>query len=295
MIQSQTRGAKAFTVVNYIVLGLLAFSCIYPLWYTFCLSVSAKEATAAGRVTLWPIGFNGVSYREILKDGTFYNSFFISVQRVVLGSVFTLAVSIMLGYALSRKRDTFRARNTFMWLIVFCMVFNGGTIPWYIRMRAYGMVDSIWGLVLCGSLPMFNVILIMNFFRNLPADVEEAAVVDGAGPWRILWGIVVPCSMPVLATVTLFVSVGYWNEFFQGLVLSTTEVHYPLQTYIKQLVVNIPQGVQLTREEMIRLTQLSNRGLNAAKVFITMVPMLMIYPFLQRYFITGIMLGAVKE
>lgn len=295
MILSKSKGAKAFTVINCVILSILAISCLYPLWYTFCLSVSAKEAASAGRVTLWPIGFNTTSYREILKDGAFANSLWISVQRVALGTVFTLVVSIMLGYALSRKRAVFRARNIFMWSIVFCMVFSGGTIPWYIRMREYGLVDSIWGLVLCGSLPVFNVILIMNFFRNLPQDVEEAAVVDGAGPWRILWGIVVPCSLPVLATVTLFVSVGYWNEFFQGLVLSTTEAHYPLQTYIKQLVVNIPQGVQLTREEMIRLTQLSNHGLNAAKVFITMVPMLLVYPFLQRYFITGIMLGAVKE
>lgn len=295
MVRNQSIRSRAFEIFNYALLALLALSCLYPLWYTFCLSVSAKEATSAGMVTFWPIGFNWVSYYEILKDGAFFNSFMISVQRVALGTVFTLVVIIMLGYALSRHKSQFAARNGFMWTVIFCMVFNGGTIPWYLAMKNYGMIDSIWGLVLCGSLPVFNVILVMNFFRNLPADVEEAAVVDGAGPWRILWGIVVPCSLPVLATVTLFVSVGYWNEFFQGLVLSSTEKNYPLQTYVKQLVVNIPQGQTLTREEMIRLTQLSNRSLNAAKVFITVVPMLVVYPFLQRYFVTGIMLGAVKE
>lgn len=295
MVRSQTRGTKAFTVFNYCLMALFALSCIYPIWYTLCLSVSAKEATSAGLVTIWPIGFNLRSYQELMRDGAFFNSLWISVQRVALGTTFTLAVLIMLGYALSKHKRVFGARNFFMWTVIFCMVFNGGTIPWFLCMREYGMLDSIIGLVLCGSLPMFNVILVMNFFRNLPIDVEEAAVVDGAGPWRILWGIVVPCSLPVLATVTLFVSVGYWNEFFQGLVLSSTEKHYPLQTYIKQLVVNIPTGTMLTREELIRLTQLSNRSLNAAKVFITMIPMLIIYPFLQRYFITGIMLGAVKE
>lgn len=295
MVFSKTWGTKAFTVFNYCLMALFALSCIYPIWYTLCLSVSAKEATSAGLVTLWPIGFNLRSYQEIMRDAAFFNSFWIAVQRMVLGTIFTLAVLIMLGYALSRRKRVFGARNFFMWTVIFCMVFNGGTIPWFLCMREYGMLDSIIGLVLCGSLPMFNVILVMNFFRNLPADVEEAAVVDGAGPWRILWGIVVPCSLPVLATVTLFVSVGYWNEFFQGLVLSSTEKHYPLQTYIKQLVVNIPTGTMLTREELIRLTQLSNRSLNAAKVFITMVPMIIVYPFLQRYFITGIMLGAVKE
>ncbi|MDR1640349.1 MAG: carbohydrate ABC transporter permease [Clostridiales bacterium] len=287
--------SNVFNIVNYTIMIILALSCIYPLWYTFCLSVSDKAATGAGLVTIWPIGWNLRSYTEILKDMAFFNSFWISVQRVVLGSAFTLVVSIMLGYALSRDRASFRARNLLMWLLVFCMLFNGGTIPWYTTMRNYGMVDSIWGLVLCGSLPVFNVILMMNFFRNLPKEIEEAAVIDGAGPWRTLVSIVVPCSKPVIATIALFVSVGYWNEFFQGLVLSTTEKYYPLQTYIKQLVVNIPQGVSLSREELIRLTQLSNRGLNASKVFITMIPMLVIYPFLQRYFIAGIMLGSVKE
>lgn len=295
MIRNQTPGAKLFDSFNHVLMGGLALSCLYPLWYTFCLSVSAKEATGAGLITFWPIGFNLRNYQEILKDWAFFNSFGISVQRVVLGTAFTLIVIIMLGYALSRNKRQFAARNAFMWTVIFCMVFSGGTIPWYLTMKNYGMIDNIWGLVLCGSLPTFNVILVMNFFRNLPQDVEEAAVVDGAGPWRILWGIVVPCSLPVLATVTLFISVGYWNEFFQGLVLSSSQSNYPLQTYIKQLVVNIPQGQTLSREEMIRLTQLSNRSLNAAKVFITVIPMLLVYPFLQRYFVTGIMLGAVKE
>lgn len=295
MIRSEKLGSRLFDKLNVVILSILALSCLYPIWYTFCLSVSSKEAAGAGSVTFWPIGFNTFNYKEILKDWAFFNSFGISVQRVLLGTAFTLVVLIMLGYALSRTKDQFRARNVFMWTVIFCMVFSGGTIPWYMTMKNYGLIDSIWGLVLCGSLPTFNVILVMNFFRNLPQDVEEAAVVDGAGPWRILWGIVVPCSLPVLATVTLFVSVGYWNEFFQGLVLSSSQAHYPLQTYIKQLVVNIPQGQTLSREEMIRLTQLSNRSLNAAKVFITVIPMLLVYPFLQRYFVTGIMLGAVKE
>ena len=295
MIQSRKLGSKAFDAFNIALMALLTLSCLYPIWYTFSLSVSSKEAASAGMVTFWPIGFSTVNYKEILKDWAFFNSFGISVQRVVIGTVFTLVVIIMLGYALSKNKRQFKARNHFMWTVIFCMVFNGGTIPWYMTMKNYGMIDNIWGLVLCGSLPTFNVILVMNFFRNLPQDVEEAAVVDGAGPWRILWGIVVPCSLPVLATVTLFISVGYWNEFFQGLVLSSSQSNYPLQTYIKQLVVNIPQGQNLSREEMIRLTQLSNRGLNAAKVFITIIPMLLVYPFLQRYFVTGIMLGAVKE
>ena len=162
-------------------------------------------------------------------------------------------------------------------------------------MKNYGLMDSVIGLVLCCSLPVFDVILIMNFFRNFPKDVEEAAIVDGAGKWRTLFQIIVPCSKSVIATITLFVSVYYWNEYFQGLVLSNTDIHYPLQTYIKQIVVNIPIGVTMTTEEMIKLSQLSNKSLNAAKVFITIIPMMVVYPFIQKYFVTGIMIGSVKE
>ena len=160
--------------------------------------------------------------------------------------------------------------------------------------KYYGLIDSIWALILSGSLPVFNVILIISFFRQLPKDLEEAAVVDGAGPWRILWGIVVPCSVPVLATVVLFVSVGHWNEYLQGLLFMYTPEKYPLQTYIKQIVVKISPDVSYTTEQYQELLKNSNKALDAAKVFISMIPMLAVYPFIQRYFVTGITLGAVK-
>lgn len=148
----------------------------------------------------------------------------------------------------------------------------------------------MWGV------PIFNLILIMNFVKNLPEELEEAAKIDGAGPWRYLFSILLPLLKPVLATVVLFTIVGYWNDFFQGMVLSTREESYPLQTYIQQLVVstNLQQMASMSLEQMNRLSKLNNDSLNAAKIFVAMIPVLIIYPFLQRYFVKGITLGSVK-
>ncbi|AEE97803.1 carbohydrate ABC transporter permease [Mahella australiensis] len=295
MVQNKTLGSRIFNIVNIIILTILTLSCLYPLWYTFSLSISVKSAANAGLVTFYPIGFSLASYREIMSDIKFFNSFWISIQRVVLGTGLSLLVMIMMAYPLSKSKRDFKARDIFMWIVIFCMLFNGGLIPWYLTVKSYHLLDTIWALVLAGGLPVFNVILLMNFFRNLPADIEEAAVIDGAGPWRILFGIVVPCSLPVIATVTLFTGVYHWNEFFNGLVLMSDASKYPLQTYIQQLVVSIPSDTTLTPDQYKRLSELSNKSLNAAKVFIAITPVLIVYPFLQKYFVTGIMLGAVKE
>ncbi len=295
MVRNKTVGSRLFDICNAIILTLLALLCLYPLWYTLCVSISVKSAANAGLVTFYPIGFSSISYREIIGDRLFFNSFWISIQRTVLGTVVTMLLCILTAYPLSKSKRDFRPRNIFMWILVFCMIFNGGLIPWYLTVQSYNLINSIWALVLGGSLPVFNVILVMNFFRNLPKDLEEAAIVDGAGPWRVLFQIFVPCSVPVIATITLFVSVYHWNEFFNGLVLMNTANKYPLQTYIQQLVVNIPTGTTLTPDQYKKLSELSNQSLNAAKVFIAMIPMLIVYPFLQKYFVSGIMLGAVKE
>ena len=294
MIQSKSIGSRIFNVFNVILMTLLSVSCIYPLWYAFCLSVSSKSAANSGLVTFYPVGFSLASYQQIMGDTQFFRSFLISVERTVLGTIVTMLILIIFAYPLSKPASEDRPKNVIMWIVIFCMLFNGGTIPWYITMVKYGLIDNIWGLVLCGGLPVFNLILLINFYRGIPKELIEAAQVDGAGEWRILFRIVVPCAIPVLATLILFTSVGYWNEFFQGLVLSSGERHYPLQTYIKQMVVSI-QTTNLSMDQIEKMDKISNKSLDAAKIFIAMIPMLVVYPFLQKYFVNGIMLGAVKE
>lgn len=294
MIEKSTLGSKIFNAVLYCILIIVALSCIYPIWYAFCLSISDKTAANSGMVTMYPVGFSLIAYQEIMGDAKFFHSFLVSVERAGLGTVVSLLVIIMMAYPLAKSKKQFKARNIIMWLLLFCMVFNAGTIPWYITMVKYKLIDNIWGLILCGGLPVFNLIIVMNFFRGIPEELEDAARVDGAGPWRILFQIVVPCSMPVIATMILFISVGYWNEFFQGLVLSSSDRHYPLQTYIQQMVVNTQSTANMSPDQLKIMSSLSNKSLDAAKVFIAMIPMLVVYPFIQKYFVKGMMIGAVK-
>lgn len=296
MISEKTAVSKVIDLTLMIFLAGIALCCVLPLWYMLMVSLSDKSAAAAGIVRLWPIGFNLFSYQQIMKDSEFFLSFWVSIKRVVLGASLSFIVTVLMAYPLSKTAKEFRFRNLFMWTLVFTMLFNGGLIPLYITMKSYGLIDSIWVLVLSGGVPMFNVILVINFFRNLPKELEEAAMVDGAGPWYILFKLLIPLSVPVLATITLFSIVGHWNEFFSGMIFMTNPDHYPLQTYIRQMVIQIDTSKLSEDPEMLkRLNEMSNQTLNAAKIFIAMLPILVVYPFLQRFFIHGITLGSVKE
>ena len=295
MVENRTKAAKIANAVMYALLALVALSCLYPLWYTLCLSISKKAAVDAGWVSTYPIGLSLANYKKIVSDSVFLNSVWISVRRVLIGTPLTLAVIVLVAYPISKSARTFRGRNFVIWLLVFCMLFGAGLVPWYISMVKLKMINNFWGLILSTGLPIYYVILVMNFFRSIPKELEEAAIMDGAGQWRLLIDIVLPCSLPVLATITLFVGVNYWNEYYNGMLLSTTDTFYPLMTYIKSLVIPINTSVSMTPDQLKEMAKLSNDGLNAAKVFVALVPMLVIYPWLQKYFISGIMIGSVKE
>ena len=228
MIENKSIGSKVFDVVNVVILILITLVCILPVWYVLCVSLSSREAVSAGKVALWPVGFNLLSYKKILGEGNFFTSFLVSIKRVVLGTGASMVCILLAAYPLSRTKKQFPKRGIFMWIFVFCMLFNGGTVPWYITMKNYGLMDSIWGLVFGMGLQVFNVILAVNFFKNLPVELEEACFIDGGGPWRNLISIYIPLAKPMVATISLFTIVQYWNEFFQGMVLSTKQSSYPL-------------------------------------------------------------------
>jgi putative aldouronate transport system permease protein len=277
------------------VLGFVGLLSLLPIWHVVSLSLSRPGAAAGGLVTLWPVGFSLEAYRFIVEDPKFLRAFGVSVERVILGGTINLVLTILMAYPLSRQVREFRMRNIYMWFLVFLLLFSGGLIPLYMLVRQVNLLNTIWALVLPTAVPIFNVILLMNFFRALPRELEEAAIVDGSGPLRLLWSIILPLSLPALATITLFSVVGHWNAFFDGLIYMNTPDNYPLQTYIQQLVVRPdPLNSPFLAEEL-RSRSFDQLSLNAAKLVVTMLPILIIYPFMQRYFIHGIVLGSVKE
>ncbi|MBJ9989734.1 MULTISPECIES: carbohydrate ABC transporter permease [Paenibacillus] len=295
MIQSRTFGAQASRFLIILVLVLIACLSLAPIINTIMVSVSSSTAVNAGKVYFLPVGINFSSYVKILDDEKFWRAFLVSVERVALGGAINMLLTVLMAYPLSRTASQFRARNVYMWIIVFTMLFSGGIVPWYMVISKLGMINSIWALVLPGAVPVFNVILLMNFFKGIPKEMEEAAFIDGAGPLKILWHIFIPVSMPSLATITLFVIVGHWNNFFDGIVLINDSHKIPLQTYLQQLSLTRDQMQNLSVEQLQQYNKISNTTLNSAKILVSMIPILLIYPFLQRYLIHGIVLGSVKE
>lgn len=295
MIRSRTLSYRTTDFMILFSLVVIALISLYPMWYTIAISFSEKAAVNAGKVNVWPIGFNLSSYRIILDDEKFFRAFAVSVKRVILGGALNFLLTVIMAYPLSRQTRQFPGRNLYMWYLVFCMLFSGGLIPLYMTITTLGMQNTIWSLVIPGAVPIFSVILIMNFFRNLPKELDEAAEIDGAGPWYALIRIYIPLSLPAMATVTLFSFVGHWNSFFDGMIYMSKPENYPLQTYIQQLVFTFSPESGMSTEQMIAMMKTSDKTLNAAKLIVAMLPILLIYPFLQRFFVHGIVLGSVKE
>lgn len=282
-----------FNILNIVALAILAIVCIFPIVHVLALSLSTSTAAASGRVTLWPVDFTIQSYRFVTDTPAFGRAFVISVQRVLLATPINMLLTILVAYPLSRPKKQFLRRNFFVWFFLVTVLFSGGLIPWYMTIRLTGLIDKIWALILPSALPVFNVILLVNFFRNVPGELEEAAYMDGAGHWIMLWKIYLPLSVPVLATVALFVIVGHWNSWFDGLILMNSPARYPLQSYLQTIIIN-PDPKMLTERDLEILKVINNRTTKAAQIFVAMLPILVVYPFLQRYFTTGITLGSVK-
>ena len=285
-----------FDAAVYLLLLLFSLLCLIPLLNTVAISFSDRTNAAAGKVYFWPVNFTIAAYEELLKDRQFFTSFAVSVERVVLGTVIHLAFSVPMAYALSRSKQVFRARNVYMWLLVFTMMFNGGLVATYLWIRQMGLVDTMWALTLPWAVQSFNVIVLMNFMKGLPKELEESALIDGSNPLNTLVKIIVPLSMPSIATITLLCVVGHWNDYFTGRIYINSPAKQPLQTYIYSLTAETSAStlVGLTPEEIVQKMRMSSLTFNCAKVVIATIPVLLIYPWLQKYFVKGLVVGDVK-
>lgn len=284
-------------IIIFIILMLLTLTCLIPILNTVAISFSDKTSAGLGKVFIWPVNFTTAPYVEILKDAQFFRSFLNSMFRVVVGGIINVTLCIMMAYPLSKDSSVFKAKNIYLWFIIFTMLFNGGLIPNFLLVKNLGMIDHIWALVLPGAVQVFSIIILMNYFRTLPASLEEAAQMDGANPFYILRKILIPLAKPSIAVITLFSVVNHWNSFFDGLIYISSPAKVPLQTYIQSINASIDyQNINsLSPEELLRQMELSSLTFNSAKIIVSMIPIIIIYPLLQRYFLTGMVMGAVKE
>lgn len=284
---------KAFIVCNFTILTILALLCLLPLVNVLAISLSSRSAASAGMVKLFPVEFTLSSYKYVLAKSEFITSLIVSFKRLIVGVSVNMLLTILIAYPLSKDKDTFKSRSFYTWFFLITILFSGGLVPGYMAIKSYGLLDSIWALVLPGAVPVFNVVLLMNFFRELPKEIEEAALLDGAGPWYIMWKIFVPLSKPALATLVLFCAVNHWNSWFDGILYMNSPTNYPLQSYLQTVIIN-RDLTRVNASNMQQMAEISDRTAKAAQVFIGSLPILAVYPFLQKYFTKGLVLGSVK-
>jgi len=287
----KTLSYRIFTVFNNVLLIIISILCLLPLFHLLMVSLSSNASANAGLVTFWPIGFTLEAYEKTFNNANFITSLGVSIKRTILGTVLAMFVNAVAAYALSKDARIFRARTSYLWYFVITMLFNGGLIPNYILVYKLGLMNTMWALILPGMVAVYNLILLLNFFRNVPRDLEEAAFIDGAGHFRTFIMIYLPISMPAIATITLFTMVGHWNAYFDGLIYMKDAKNLPLASFMQTIIVQ----QDMTKIDPSAIANQSQRTIRASQIFIGALPILVVYAFLQRFFVNGISIGAVKE
>jgi len=290
----KTRGQKIFGVFNVFILLFVSALCLLPLVNVVAISLSRQEAVAAGQVMFFPIDVTIIAYQTILREPLFLRTLMNSFVRLLVGVPINMLLIILCAYPLSKPKGRLVFRPFYVWYFVITMLVSGGLIPTYIVIRSYGLLNSFWVLILPSAMQVYFMILMLNFFKAIPGELEEAALIDGAGHGRILASIYVPCSVPAIATILLLCIVFHWNEWLSAQIYLNRIEMYPLQSYL-QVLLNMAQNMQnLSPREQEQMARINARTFNAAQIVIATIPVLLVYPFLQKYFVTGLTLGSVK-
>ena len=294
----KSRGRIAFEIVNYTILALLALMCIFPFVHLLAVSFSADEFTSKGEVFLIPQGFTLQAYEYLAQKKEFFTALGISVLRTVIGTALSLVVIVMTAYPLSKTDGRFKGRTGFTWFFLITMFFGGGLFATYFLYKQLGLLNSFLVYVLPGACDVWFVLMMMNFFRGIPKEIEEAALIDGAGQFSILFKIYIPLAMPSIATIVLFTAIGQWNSWFDGIMFMNDPGKYPLQSYLYTMIVSSDptkqSGFTLTPDQLEALKNIGGKNLQSAQIFLGILPIALVFPFLQRFFVKGITVGSVK-
>ncbi len=292
----RSRGERVFGVCNTVFMALLLIFLLYPVLNVISISVSNETQVMAANVTFYPIGFNAQGYTTIFKDGDLWRSILNTVFVAGVGCVMSLVALCVAAYPLAFGR--FYGKKLYSVIIMFTMWFQGGIVPMFLAIQKLGLYDTLWALIFNSLISAYNVVIIRSYFNSIPFSIVESARIDGANDFRILFRLIIPLSKPVLATVALWVIVGHWNDYMTPLILVSSKSRQTLQLMLKSVVLAAESSTSnlatlSTSDQMKGTAALPTQVKNAVLV-VSMVPMIVIYPFIQRFFVSGVMLGSVK-
>lgn len=290
----ETVGDRIFNVTLIIVLVIIDLIMLYPFLYVFSTAISNQGEVMAGNVWLYPVGFDMTAMKQIIQYPLFLNSYKNTIIYSVCGTIMTLLLTSLTAYPLSRPN--FRSRGVIAKIYLFTMFFGGGMIPTYLVYRSYGLVDNPLVMILPGALSAWNIILCRTFFQGIPDSLHESAYLDGASDLTILAKIVMPLSKPVLSTIALFTMVGIWNNYFTGLLYFNDNTKFPLQLILRMILINssMSNGSGADKNMIDFMQKASTQSLKSCSIVISILPIICVYPFIQKYFVKGVMIGSVK-
>jgi putative aldouronate transport system permease protein len=290
----KTNGEKIFAIFNYIFLTVVVIITIYPFWNIVMQSFSQGKYIDAGQVTFLPRGFNLTTYKKIAEDSTFWINYKNTIVYTLVGTLISVFLTTIYAYALSRmQRKQLSGYKFFNLMGVFTMFFGGGLIPSYLVVKALGMTNTIWSVVIPGALSIFNLLIMKSFFDSLPVALEEAAEIDGYSTYSVLAKIILPVSKPIIATMILFYAVGAWNSWFGAFLYMDKTSLYPVTMYLRNLIAGSSNQSDQASQSADNANQIAS-NIKAVAMFVSVLPILLVYPFVQKYFVTGVMLGSVK-
>lgn len=277
-----------FDCINYFIMALAAFITLYPVWYVLCISLSSTAAINSGTISFWPKGINVDAYMQVLKTPKIPRAYLNSIIYTGVGTICCLAMTTIFAYPVSRKNFIFR--KPLMIMVTITMFFGGGMIPTFLLVQSVGLLDSMWSLIIPNLIWTFDLIVVKNFFEGVPTEMYEAAVVDGASEFRIFAQIYVPLAKPAIASVALFFAMGQWNSYLIPSIYLNTAEKLPLQVVLRDMLIDMTSQNPNSLEE----SKFTPEALKNATIFISILPFMVVYPFLQKYFVKGLTVGAVK-